>query len=261
MREAGKVLCVIIFMVATPAAAVAWFDEHPGTIESVLRYACPVLAVASIGAFLKLHFRPDEAPDYLRQQFATYFNRGGFCFAVRPTVADGIAYLDVYFQNQQDTRCVGRIALRPARGFFLGRADLEPIAVEIRCEPAAYGFARIPVAIPAELQGRKQSFEVGASVDRPSGRGRTLRFRDGTTLRANSDFGNAFGTTLTVAGALTAQIMYRSHATTAIELPREVAPTIPAGREPEIRTLWKLGDPPIGEIANATQSSHDQRPD
>jgi hypothetical protein len=254
MREAGKVLCVVIFMFATPAAAVAWFDERPGTVESALRYACPVLSAASIGAFLKLYFRADEAPDYLRQQFATYFNRGGFCFAVRPSVADGVAYLDVYFQNQQDTRCVGRIALRPARGFFLGRADLEPVAAEIRCGPAAYGFARIPVAIPAELQGRKQSFEVGASVDRPDGRGRTLRFRDGVALRANSDFGNAFGTALTVAGALTGQIVYQSPATTAIELPRGVAQTIPAGREPEFRTLWKLGDRPIGELTPASQT-------
>jgi hypothetical protein len=58
-------------------------------------------------------------PDYLRQQVKRVVNRGGFCFGFRPTAIDDVCYLDVYFQNQQDKPCVGRVALRPARGFFL----------------------------------------------------------------------------------------------------------------------------------------------
>jgi hypothetical protein len=251
MRELIKVLSVVVFMFATPAGAVAWFEDNPGTITSILRYACPLLSAAAIGVFLKLHFRADEVPDYLRRQFATFFNRGGFCFAIRPSAVDGVGFFDVYFQNQQATRCIGRVALRPARGFLLNRANMDAVAVEIPCEPAAYGVARFPVAIPPELQGRKQSFEVGASVDRPDGHGRTLRFRDGVVLRANSDFRNVFGTTLTIAGSMTGQIVYHSPVTTVIELPSRVTDTVPAGRQPEIRTLWKLGDPPNTDIAHS----------
>jgi hypothetical protein len=249
MRELLKVVCVVVLLFATPTAAMAWTDEHPGPVTSVLKYACPVLSLLAIAAFLKTHFRADVVPDYLRQQGATHFNRGGFCFALRSIAVDGVCYVVIYFQNQQDRRCLGRIALRPARGFFLGRVPLDAVAVEIACEPAGYGVARVAVPIPAELQGRKQSFEVGASIDFPDGRGRTLRFRDGIVLRANSNFGNVFGTTLTVVGALTGTIVYQSPATVTLELPSGVAETVrPEGRT-EIQTLWKLGDSPTPTLA------------
>src|SRR5688500_16359909 len=85
-----------------------------------------------------------------------------------------------------DKPCVGRVALRAARNFFLDRNRFETIACEIPCAPAAYGVARIPVPLSATIQGKRQSFGVGASVDFPYGRGRTLRFRDGIVVRANS---------------------------------------------------------------------------
>ena len=82
MREAAKVLCVVVFMFATPAAAIAWMDRDTGAVF-FLKYGCPVLAVLGIAGFLKLHFRADDVPDYLRQKLGTYFNRGGFCTALR----------------------------------------------------------------------------------------------------------------------------------------------------------------------------------
>jgi hypothetical protein len=41
---------------------------------SIMRYGCPVLCVLAMAIFLKIHFRADEVPDYLRQQVGTYFN-------------------------------------------------------------------------------------------------------------------------------------------------------------------------------------------
>jgi hypothetical protein len=245
MREFLKIITVVVFMAAAPTAAVAWIDDRPSLTVTCLKYTCPVLSVLAIAAFLKLHFRADEVPDYLRQQFRTRFERGGFCFAFRPSVADGVGHLDIYFQNQQDQRCIGRIALRPARGFFLGRVAMQPIAVEIACEPAAYGVAKVPFPIPVALQGKRQSFEVGASVDYPGGKGRTLRFRNGIVLRADSNFGDTFGTALMVAGALTGRIVYQAPRTTALELPTGVAEELPPHLKPDIKTLWKLGDPPL----------------
>src|SRR5262249_32151751 len=138
--------------------------------------------------------------------------------------------------------CVGRIALRPARGFFLGRGKMEPIAIEIKCEPAAFGTAKVAIPIPSELQGKRQSFDVGASVHYPNGKGRTPRFRDGIVLRANSDFGNAFATALTVAGALTGSIVWATPAKVTLDLPGGVSQDVANGSKPETKTLWKLGD-------------------
>ena len=245
MREALKVLCVVIFMFAAPAAALGWMDPADGPVPLFLRYGCPVLAVLGIAGFLKIHFRADLVPDYLHHHVGTYFNRDGFCFGSRTSVIDRVCYLDVYFQNQQDEPCVGRVALRPARGFFLGRANIDPVAVEIKCGPAGFGRARIAIPIPSELQGKRQSFEVGASVHYANGKGRTLRFRDGITLRANSDFGDAFATALMVAGALTGRIVWTTPARVTIDLPSGVAQDTADRFDPEIKTFWKLGDPPL----------------
>jgi hypothetical protein len=251
MREALKVLCVVIFMFAAPAAAIGWMDRADGAVSLFLRYGCPVLAVLGIAGFLKIHLRADLVPDYLHHHVGTYFNRGGFCFAFRTSVLDGVCYLEVLFQNQRDAPCVGRIALRPARGFYLGRANIEPIAIEIKCKPAAFGTAKIAIPIPGELQGKRQSFEVGASANYPNGTGRTLRFRDGIVLRANSDFGNAFATALTAAGALTGSIVWSTPAKITIDLPGGVSDDVAEASEPETQTLWKLGDQPVAPAALA----------
>jgi hypothetical protein len=251
MREAAKVLAVVVFMFATPTAAVVWTDDQPSTAVMVLRYLCPVLAVLGIGTFLKIHFRADEVPDYLGRLNRKYFNRGGFCFALQPVVEDGTCYLQTHFQNQYDGTCTGRIALRPARGFFLGRADIEAILVEIHCEPATFGVNRIPIGVPLAVQGKKQSFEVGASVAYPNGKGCRVRFGDGLVIRANSNFGNAFGTALTVAGAMTGQIVLSQPATITMVLPRGVVEHAPNGSPQKSQTIWRIGDPPLDPSFNS----------
>jgi hypothetical protein len=251
MRELTKVLCVVVLIFGAPLATVAWFDDRldfPQPVILFLKFACPVLCVFAVALFLKIHFRPDEVPDYFARRVGAYFNRDGFCFGILPDVADGCCVFDVYFQSQYENRCVARIAMRPARGFFLGRAKIDSIVVELDCEPAAFGVARLIVPLPATLQGRRQSIEVGASVEYPEGKGRRLRFRDGITLRANSNFGNAFHTGLTVASVLTGHIQYMSPVAAALELPKGVAEEIPEWeRLASIDILWKLGDPPLSE--------------
>ena len=245
MREALKVLCVVVFMFAAPTAAMGWMDIASGPVSLLLKYGCPVLAVVGLAGFLRIHLRADVVPDYLHQYLDTYLNRGGFCFAFRTSVVDGVCYLETFFQNQQDEVCVGCVALRPARGFFLGRANIDTITIKIECGPAAFGIAKMAIPIPAKFQGRRQSFEVGASVEFPNGKGRTLRYRDGIVLRANSNLSNSFGTTLTVAGALTGSVVLSSPATVTLDLPAEVVEDIKDAACPEISTLWKLGDPPL----------------
>jgi hypothetical protein len=245
MGESTKSVCALLMIVGVIGAALAWTADHPDATTWGFRVGAPTVAILALGLLLGLHFRADVEPDYLRAITGTYFNRDGFCFAFATTAVDGIAYLDACFQTQRDQPSVGRIALRPARGFFMTRAKIEAITYEIECPPGGFGVARIAIPIPEKLQGKRQSFEVGASVSYPQGRGRRIRFHDGLFLRSNTNFGNSFGTALAVAGAATGSIALSKPAVAKVAMPIGVAEHIRDDLAPELKTLWQLGDPPI----------------
>ena len=250
MGESIKAICSLVMIIALIVAALAWFDDRPNQTLWILRVSAPLVVGLSLAAILKLHFRRDIAHDYLQDAFGTYFNRDGFCFAFAVDVMDGVCQFHAYYQNQYDRPCVGRIALRPARGFFLTRAQVETITFEVPCEPAGFGVVTLPIPLPRVVQGRMQSFEIGASVEYPQGKGQRLRFRDGVFLRTNTKFDNSFGTALTVVSALTGQIELSTPATATIALPTDVAEMLPDNSQPRMKTLWKLGEPPIESEVN-----------
>ena len=249
MGESTKSVCALLMIAGIIAAALAWTADRPDATTWGFRIGGPVTAILALGLILKLHFRADLERDYLRPLTGTYFNRDGFCFAFVVTPIDGVAFMDAYFQTQHDKPSLGRIALRPARGFFMTRAKIDAITFEIECPPAGFGFARIAIPIPEKLQGNKQSFEVGASVQYPDGKGRRIRFHDGVFLRSNTNFGDSFGTALTVAGAATGSIILSKPASATIDLPVGVAEDIPDNLSPEIKILWPLGEPELDNVA------------
>jgi hypothetical protein len=248
MGESTKSVCAALMIFGAIAAALAWTAQPPDATTWGFRIGAPVAAIVSLGLILKLQFRPDLETDYLRSLTGTYFNRDGFCFAFVVTAIDGVAFMDAYFQSQYDRSSIGRIALRPARGFFLTRAKIDAITFEIECPPAGFGYARIAIPIPEKLQGKRQSFEVGASVRYPGGKGRRVRFHDGAFLRANTDFGDSFGTALTMAGAAMGTIVLSQPATAKVQLPPDVAADLPDHFAPEIKTLWQLGEPALQNV-------------
>jgi len=249
MGESTKSVCALLMIVGIIAAVFAWMADRPDATTWGFRIGAPITALLALGLILKLHFRPDLEPDYLRSLTGTYFNRDGFCFAFVVTPIDGIAFMHAYFQTQYDTPCVGRIALRPARGFFMSRASIDAITFEVECPPSGFGFARIAIPLPVKVQGKRQSFEVGASAQYPDGKGRRIRFHDGVFLRSNTNFGNSFGIALTIAGAATGSIVLSKPATATVALPAGVAEDIPHGLTPETRVLWQRGDPPLDNVA------------
>lgn len=248
MGESTKAVCAVVLIAASVAAGLGWMTDRPHTMIWGLRIGGPLVAVLALGLLLKLQFRVDLAPDYLYERSKAYFNRDGFCFAVSSTAADGVGYIEVYFQSQRDAPCLGRVALRPARGFFLTRAKIETIICEIECAPGGFGVARIPVSIPAALQGKRLAFEVGASAQYPDGKGRRIRFRDGIFLRANTRFGDAFTTGLKVATVATGGILLSHPAKVTLDLPVGVSEHVQPTSTPDIKTLWALGDPPLNTV-------------
>lgn len=154
MRESIKIICALVLIVSCLIAGLAWFDpRRPDQTAWLVRVASTGLAALSLGTLLKLQFTPDIAPDFLHRVAGKYFNRGGFCFALAASSRDGICHFKAYFQNQWDRPYLGRIALRPGRRFYLGRAEIETIAFDIDSEPGAFGVARVPVPLEYDVQG------------------------------------------------------------------------------------------------------------
>ncbi len=147
MGESTKAVLALLLIIGLIAAALAWVADRPDATTWGFRIGGLVFSVIMLGLLLKLHFRADLAHDYLDEHFGSFFNRDGFCFAFLTTAVDGIAFMNVFFQNQYDKPCIGRIALQPGRGFFMNRAKLESINYEIECGPAAFGCVRIAIPI------------------------------------------------------------------------------------------------------------------
>ncbi len=248
MGESTKSTCALLMIVSAVTAALAWMDDRPDLTTWLLRICGLIVATLSLCLILTLHFRNDFEHDYLRSSFRTYFNRDGLCFAFSVTVTNGIAFIHAHFQTQYDRRSIGRIALRPARVFLIGRAGIDTITFNIDCPPAGFGVARIAFPIPKHLQGERQSFEVGAAVKYPNGKGHRIRFHDGVFLRPDTDFVDSVGSALTVASAAAGSMVRLGTVTTTIDLPLGVAEELPSTPEPESKILWQLGEPALERV-------------
>jgi len=161
--------------------------------------------------------------------------------------------LNILFENRYSGACKARVALRPARSFFLHRADIPIIAVDIPCPPAAFGVVKIPCAIPLEFQGTRQKFDAGAHVVYAK-KGRMLRFRPGLALRGGADFENPFGTAVNPAGLCLGHISIASPASATFQLPVNVRESPEDLGKVQVEVLWKLGDPvPANSMAMGLQ--------
>jgi hypothetical protein len=244
MRETVKVVCVLFVIAAIMTSALAWADDRPNQTTWVLRLAPIAVAIFALIVFLRLHFQRDLAPDYLRSHCGTFFDRTGLCFAPLLEDMNGVCVLHTYFQNRYERPCVGRIALRPAKELFR-RPNMDTIAFEVNCDGGAFGLHRMAIGIPPKLQGRWVKFEVGASAQYPEGRGHMLRFRDGISLRADTQFKDAYSRSVTIAGAFGGAIVLSRPASVKVKVPENVAEHVPAEIEPHIAILWRPGDEPL----------------
>jgi hypothetical protein len=244
IREFSKVVCILLIAVGSIAAAIAWIDDRPNEISWTFRIAGPLIAIVAFLGFLVVHFRRDQAPDYLYRTVGKYFDRGGLCFSFIASNVNGICFLNLFFQNRYEKPCIGKILLRPARGFLENR-KMEAIQFQVECEAGAFGVTRLPLPIAEAMQGKRQAFDVGASVEYPKGRGRMLRFRDGIVIRDNTDFRNSFRETATVIAAMHGHLVHYKPAKFTMMLPTNVEESAPAELIPETEIFWTLNDPPF----------------
>src|SRR5215208_825678 len=172
MHESIKAICILVIMAAAITASVAWIDDRPNTTTWVFRTVPVAITLVALAVFLWLHRRRDLAPDLLAAQVGRYFDRNGFCFQLLPSDVDGTCVFLLMFQNRHEKACTARVALRPVT---FGGAHETLVHMQLNCPGAAFGVAKRNVGIPAKLQGKKVSFDVGADVEYPDGKGRMLR--------------------------------------------------------------------------------------
>jgi hypothetical protein len=249
MGESFKAVVSLIGIILAIAGALAWIDDRPNSTTWVLRFGLPSLALGVLAFLIALHRRKDLEPDLLARIGKPYFNRDGLAFLATTVVQDGVAFVRIYYQNQNDRPSRGRIAMRPQRGFFLNRPGIDAILAEVTCEPAEFGVATIPIPVPSKLQGKSWKFEVGASVEYPDGKGKRVRYQDGLFLRTNAKFTKGFEAALTVLGAAGGAIVWHSPARIDLPLPQGVSETVPQNFVGTAETLWIPGQPIPEELA------------
>jgi hypothetical protein len=240
MYESIKAVCVVVIMAAAITAAVAWGDDRPDTTTWLFRTIPIAIALIAIAIFLSVHWKRDSAPDLLAQQAGKYFERTGFCFHFLTSAVDGKCVFLLLFQNRYERPCTARIALRPVT---FGGAHNTLVHMAVQCPGAAFGAAKKEVGVPAKLQGKKVSFDVGADVEYPEGKGKMLRFKHSIVLRRNTSFVDTFARATSLLALLVGHIMIHRPVRIKCALPDNVAAELPVEIPQSSEILWKPGDP------------------
>ena len=249
MGESTKAVLALAAPLTAASSLYGWMDDRPDAVAWAWRTVPLIVAAGLFWLLFKLHFRRDRAPDLLagRCGGANYFSRGGFAVGAGvgrdEVTGEPVAVLTIPFQNQTDAPCRARVAVRPGRGLFLGRGGIDRAEAEIDCPAAAFGEARLPIAVPPALAGKVRKFEVGATVERPDGRGRLVRYQDGLHLKTNADFKDRAGCLFTVASLAGGWLIWRRPATAELALPAGVRDDLPPGHAPAVEILWDEWDP------------------
>ncbi|WP_428306121.1 hypothetical protein [Lacipirellula sp.] len=247
MREAIKVLSVVVLAIAVIVTALAWIDDRPNQTTWLLRTIPIAVAVASVIVFLSMHFKKDLAPDLLHRNFGGYFERDGFCFVVFPDAEDGRCILRIFFQNRFERECEARIALRPSK--LVGFKGPPILKIAVACPGAAFGVVERAVALPEELQGRLVSLDVGADTTYPHGKGAMVRFRDALVLRSDVNFVDNFATATSIVGLVTGRITFHRPAHVKARMPRDVATLLADDEQQRMEILWQPGSPAAEAVA------------
>jgi hypothetical protein len=227
---------VISITAAVIGSIVVWIDE-PNPIIWIFRIAFIILIVAGSVACYYSRSRADEVVDYLRQMSnGQHFDQDGFAFLPVVSNRNGVAYLEILFQNQRDCRCEGRVLMEPLPELFAGYR-LSGIAFSIPCEAGVFGVARIPIPAPVKSQGEATTWNVGASVKYPDGKKGLLRFGYGLSVGHVAD--QSWDNAIMIAGLLTMMPILKTPARATLTIPKGVAEHVPAGLKSEIQVLNK----------------------
>lgn len=244
MRESIKAILGFFVIIGFGVAFVIIALTYEALKPKFLMIACAAffIGIIALVMLLKMHFRKDLLPDFLSGIEKNFFEKNGFCFALKPKVENGFCILYIYFQNRYDRESLAYIVMQPSIGFFLNKRKIDSVHVRIKCNAAAFGLQKVPLPIPQKYQGKVQSFDIGANVSYPGGRGKMQRFRDGLRV-GKAKINRMADQMLTVAGMFGGAVVTSSPASFTFSMPGGVAETLPDDMHiDETETIWQLGD-------------------
>ena len=178
IKSAISLLCVIVCIASVFFGLIAWLIPAVGpeaTFSWSIRIASVVLGPLSLLILVVWALKPDPVPDFLAEISGPYFGRGGVLFAFEVVVRQGACWMTIHYQNRFANRAIVVAVVQPSQSFLGSRNDIPSVSVEFPCGPAGYGTVSVPLGIPRQYQGKRQSFDVGASARYPNGMGELLR--------------------------------------------------------------------------------------
>lgn len=240
MGQSAEAVVALLFIVLSIAAAVGWTTPEHFVVNGLL--TAGALASFSLLVYAMLRKDKDKAPDFLHRLVGNdFFERDGFTFALVPRPQDGVCQMAILFQNRYSEPCEAQVVIQPSRQFFMNRRPIQKLTIGISCEGGAFGVVFVSWGIPKQFQGQKQNIDVGGSVRWPTGKGQMLRFRDGIAVKGPQL--TSFQVATTVAAALGGMIVLHTPVRLGIQLPTDVAESVPKDSAISILTLWRPGDP------------------
>ena len=248
MGQSVKAILQLTLIVGAVVGLCAWvISDRPDDAVWVTRFAAPAVALVAGFILFRAATRKDLAPDMLRDQFGSYFERDGLCFAPVVAVAEGRCFFNAYFQNRYSGACAAELIFQPGKK-FIGRHNVPTVAFEVDCPGGAFGVVRIPYPVPGEYQGRQVSFDVVARTRYPAGAGKLLRFREG--MRVGTPSSSSAAVAKTVGLLAVGVISYSKAANCTLMLPTGVAATNVGEAAMETEILWQpdlpTGGFPVG---------------
>jgi hypothetical protein len=226
-----------LFLVCPIVASIFWIDDRPTPLIWGLRIGFSALALIGLGMWWLGRIPPDELPDHLAKlSKKQYFDADGFAFLPKIATGRGAAIIELYFQNQRDCDCIGRVALQPT-GQLPGTLHRKSIDFEIECPPGAFGVARLPIAVPPKWQGRRETLLVGAKVEFPDGKAGLLRHTPGLPVGELTGAEEVFEVGTAIVSTLLLNPMLPKTARVTLTFPEGVRQELPGGLKPKIEML------------------------
>lgn len=218
-----------------------WLPSHVVlTHVWVLRIVFPAVLFGLIFIALRGKRGVDRAPDFLASMFQSRQECNGLCFACDLDVRDGVAFLDVYFQNRYGRPCKATVQVMLNVNFTVRPTSLVHATFEV--QGGAFGIARVPMAIPVKWQGREAPVLINASCQYAGGHGEKLRVRGGQIVGSCTPHPLAMIAAILL-GGMGALLIRGEPIKGRLPFPGGVADEVPPNVKPEMETLWLPGDP------------------
>ncbi|MDD5706863.1 MAG: hypothetical protein PHR35_13145 [Kiritimatiellae bacterium] len=251
MSESQRAILGFTIIICAFVAFFAWASDfvYPALTWSG-RILAPVIAIWIIVSLVRDKLRKDEVPDFIRAQGINPFERDGFFFAIVPRTNNGTLTMQVLFQNGHERSSSVQLVCKPALGFWLQDLPLAQFTLDLACSPGGFGIAEVPMAVPKEYQGKEITYELGARVRYPMGRGKRLLHNTGIHV-GKPVFTTRSRAFLSVVGVFGGFHMGRP-ASFRFVAPQAVATHLAQATPPRVEHKWKLGDETPNQASHGT---------